>query len=679
MKHYFRKTAAFALTGAMLISSIPLMSLAEEDITEVQDITAIADTGETAPSTDSDLPKDTTDNEINADVNTDTDKNTDTKTDTNTDTDSKDDNSSADESDNQPKSGFTERSKRYINEYTELFTNARTDFDLQEIYSLARSYSGDTDQKYKVEFTTRTSRYEKLVNVNGDKETIKNMVRFINDIYGMMQTEKGIRELADDTRVPKKSTSYSGKDAKVSGSNLLWGYFKIYDNYAVVVDSVFYLTNPESVINKITALADKYLPGTATTTQSEMEESKNSEDRNMSVDFENRKITYRNEKNNTSSGFKIYLADELSFEFVNDDGFEGSITDSAAKRGETVNCTMSAYKGGGLTYIFLKFSGSKGSRIIYTTVSGLSAGYGNSLLFDETSYLDGDVVVRNATCGPNGEQGEFTFSGKADEGDLIMKYKPNYNLKTAKTVNPDNITYTITDREKKNGGRVNLGEIFAVTNAEADEITGKNDKTDEEVKDENPKVETELEKQKKSLERADSLNSLGLLRGTEKGYELEKTFTREESVTILVRLLGDEAKLSAADYQPVFRDVPSDRWSYAYTMYCYDNGITKGTAEDEFSPEADVSADQFVTLVLRLLGYTDAAPETAFDMAQGIGLVGADDVKEYKSSGKFIRDDMVKVVYEALSVKTKQGGRLAENLNAKGVITDRELEKIFER
>ena len=176
---------------------------------------------------------------------------------------------------------------------------------------------------------------------------------------------------------------------------------------------------------------------------------------------------------------------------------------------------------------------------------------------------------------------------------------------------------------------------------------------------------------------ADTLGSLGLLRGTEKGYELEKTFTREESVTILVRLLGDEAKLNAADYQPVFKDVPADRWSYAYTMYCYDNGITKGTAADEFSPEADVSADQFVTLVLRLLGYTDATPENAFETAQSLGLVSADDVKEYKASGKFIRDDMVKVVYEALSVKTKQGGKLAENLNAKGVITDKELENIL--
>ena len=174
---------------------------------------------------------------------------------------------------------------------------------------------------------------------------------------------------------------------------------------------------------------------------------------------------------------------------------------------------------------------------------------------------------------------------------------------------------------------------------------------------------------------ADTLGSLGLLRGTEKGYELEKTFTREESVTILVRLLGDEAKLNAADYQPVFKDVPSDRWSYAYTMYCYDNGITKGTAADEFSPEADVSADQFVALVLRLLGYTDATPENAFEYANAVGMLNSAVAADYKSAKSFLRDDMVYVVYRALMTNTKDGDILAKALNQKGIISDKDLKQ----
>ena len=41
-------------------------------------------------------------------------------------------------------------------------------------------------------------------------------------------------------------------------------------------------------------------------------------------------------------------------------------------------------------------------------------------------------------------------------------------------------------------------------------------------------------------EQADILNQLGLFRGTDNGYQLEKNFTRAEGATMLVRLLGKE-------------------------------------------------------------------------------------------------------------------------------------------
>ena len=56
MNHYFRKTAAFALTGAMLASSIPMPSFAEEDIPEVDDLPAIVEPGETPSNPTVDLP-----------------------------------------------------------------------------------------------------------------------------------------------------------------------------------------------------------------------------------------------------------------------------------------------------------------------------------------------------------------------------------------------------------------------------------------------------------------------------------------------------------------------------------------------------------------------------------------------------------------------------------------------
>ena len=38
------------------------------------------------------------------------------------------------------------------------------------------------------------------------------------------------------------------------------------------------------------------------------------------------------------------------------------------------------------------------------------------------------------------------------------------------------------------------------------------------------------------------LKTLGLFQGTNKGFELEKTLTREQAITLIVRLLGAEAE-----------------------------------------------------------------------------------------------------------------------------------------
>lgn len=174
---------------------------------------------------------------------------------------------------------------------------------------------------------------------------------------------------------------------------------------------------------------------------------------------------------------------------------------------------------------------------------------------------------------------------------------------------------------------------------------------------------------------ADELFELKLFCGTENGYELQKTFTREEAATMLVRLLGEEEGLSEADYTQQFADVEPGRWSYAYVMYCYINGITKGTSLTNFTPEADISAQEFITLVLRMLGYNEAEPETAFADAVTYGLINSRIAKALQSKDEFLRDDMVYVVHRSLKTKSSGGTILARILAGKGVITDSEADK----
>lgn len=163
--------------------------------------------------------------------------------------------------------------------------------------------------------------------------------------------------------------------------------------------------------------------------------------------------------------------------------------------------------------------------------------------------------------------------------------------------------------------------------------------------------EVKKSEEKDARECADILYKSGLIKGTDKGYELEKTLTREESAVILVRLLGKEGKIRPDDFDEVFTDVGKDRWSYAYVMYCYEYNITKGTSTSTYSPDAEIDAEQFVTLLMRLMGHDEAEPDTALTKSVGYKLLPSDMAEELKESKVFTRSQMVRIVYNIFSKK----------------------------
>ncbi len=181
---------------------------------------------------------------------------------------------------------------------------------------------------------------------------------------------------------------------------------------------------------------------------------------------------------------------------------------------------------------------------------------------------------------------------------------------------------------------------------------------------------------REAKECADTLYDLGLFKGTDKGYELEKSLTREESATILVRLLGKEENLRADHFNAVFVDVDKDRWSYAYIMYCYENNITKGTGKDTFSPNAQIDASQFITLLMRLLGYTEVNPDTALVKSVEYHLLPADKVEELTEKNVFTRNDMVQIVYNSLKTQMNDETVFAVYLLEEGILTEKELKQI---
>lgn len=106
------------------------------------------------------------------------------------------------------------------------------------------------------------------------------------------------------------------------------------------------------------------------------------------------------------------------------------------------------------------------------------------------------------------------------------------------------------------------------------------------------------------------LKTLGLFRGTDKGFELDREMTRAEAITMLVRALGAEKEALECEHPHGFTDVPA--WANGYVAYANKYMLTNGISETEFGSDKTVTAREYLAFILRALGYTDAWREDVF-------------------------------------------------------------------
>ena len=161
---------------------------------------------------------------------------------------------------------------------------------------------------------------------------------------------------------------------------------------------------------------------------------------------------------------------------------------------------------------------------------------------------------------------------------------------------------------------------------------------------------------------ADTLYSLGLFKGagTDKYgrpmYELSRTPNREEAVTMLVRLLGKEQEALDGNWEIPFTDV-SD-WAKPYVGYAYSNNLTSGVGETTFGGGTSVAANQYITFVLRAIGYSstsDFSWEAPWELASKIGLCEEGEYGE-SNNANFKRANVVALSFNALAIPHKTTG-----------------------
>ena len=163
---------------------------------------------------------------------------------------------------------------------------------------------------------------------------------------------------------------------------------------------------------------------------------------------------------------------------------------------------------------------------------------------------------------------------------------------------------------------------------------------------------------------AEALRILGLFRGSDtgygSGYDLELPPTRIQGLIMFLRLIGEEQAALATTAACPFTDVPA--WCQSYVAYAYEKGYTKGMDEAAryFGTNDALTAGQYVTFLLRALGYSEggAAPDFTWDTAlqrgEALGVLTAGE-RQLLEGGPFLRAHVAYLSYFALDARQKDG------------------------
>jgi len=162
-----------------------------------------------------------------------------------------------------------------------------------------------------------------------------------------------------------------------------------------------------------------------------------------------------------------------------------------------------------------------------------------------------------------------------------------------------------------------------------------------------------------ALGAADALFELGLFKGIGNNadgtpnYNLDGRATRETAATIIVRLIGKESEaLGKSSYTMPFSDVSS--WALQYVGWAYTNGYISGTSPTTFSGKTDITAQQYLTLLLRVLGYSESAGDFTYAGACAFAAkIGLTDGSYTNYTKNFTRGDIAVISYAALGLKMK--------------------------
>ena len=261
-----------------------------------------------------------------------------------------------------------------------------------------------------------------------------------------------------------------------------------------------------------------------------------------------------------------------------------------------------------------------------------------------------DKLIIEKDVEVNVADGKTLTLKELDNKGKINIYQGGRLIVNGKVINTGNILFEYPDLFKVSGTITNNGSIRLNNNENSINMTNQ------------------------WIHFAESLNRIGLFKGTgtdAKGqpiYDLTGIPDRQVAITMLVRLLGKETEALSKKWDHPFTDV--SEWADPYVGYAYNKGLTKGLSSNKFGGRDIVSANQYLTFILRALGYDDSKGDFTWDnpilLAANIGLAHSD---EYNDKTMLLfRGNIATLSFMAVQSDMKDGTSLIKYLIDNGAV-----------
>ena len=170
------------------------------------------------------------------------------------------------------------------------------------------------------------------------------------------------------------------------------------------------------------------------------------------------------------------------------------------------------------------------------------------------------------------------------------------------------------------------------------------------------------------------LDRLGVLKGTEKGFELEREVTRAEALAFISRTLAMNEENAK---QSPFTDVKG-HWAEKTVDLFYEKGFVDGVSETLYAPDRSVTGQEFIKILLSSMGYENITLENALEKGTEYEILSNNFTKSVvKQNFTLLRSDVLRIIHSAFTAKCADGVTVYKKHIEKGLLSEKDFEGIL--